>query len=783
ATLKAGALGLDTFGMGGFGGSNPFMNFSAYRTTYGNGDISSLQTLNDVPAYFRMINENNGGLFYWPTTLKEKYEWYRYFCYYIEDGLDGNQCLILLPDGTRKDIRDLNVGDEILDGHGRTTRVKEKIERECKDKFAVQFEVSCVQEKFKTTPEHPFFVLREGKVKCGDKFHIRKDIDFTPEWIHAEDVHAGDYMLCPLNVFEEGHVFPEEAILSGGYVLYRVDKADKVEGGGKVYNIGVESDDYDEQSYIANNVVSHNCRKDPVVKRAVEFHTDLPMSKLILRMPKMDDKDRAEKIKKRYEKMVKDIKLFDRLHSILFEMNVIGNCFLFVDYDERKRQWGKLIILPQEEVNIAQYPMSDISRVEYRPEQLKTILNKTSVDISSEAAYHDSIARLPDRADRMMLENVPYRIARDLLGEEGCIVLDTDPYSGEGGHKIGSFVYHFAEKRHAYYDLGVSPLECIIEPILMKMFMNNTQLSLLSRNMTPRNKVSAPDITPDQLDDLREQMDMSMLNPDYSIITNYDWNWELIGANERLIDLGREYQELNEQFYAGLGLTKEMITGEGLHSGSKINVELLNTRYMFKREILIDFVENCLFEPMAEENGWYDEDDEGNKTYYYPRLSFSRLSIRDNEQVFDSLFQLYQKGSLPASVIYELFNLDADEIQEMLKKDEFTPMDAVYNDMKRGVYDRVAEKIAETTDIADQIINNMTGPNGEKLKKAPPQEQQQGGYDNYGDTSFDASKEPKGQEDRPVIVEDKPLPESPEEPPKQEPPKPEEKPDVKDLEQ
>jgi len=48
--------------------------------------------------------------------------------------------------------------------------------------------------------------------------------------------------------------------------------------------------------------------------------------------------------------------------------------------------------------------------------------------------------------------------------------------------------------------------------------------------MTPRNKISAPGITEDALNDLREQVDMSMLNPDYSIVTNYDWNWEQIGA-------------------------------------------------------------------------------------------------------------------------------------------------------------------------------------------------------------------------------------------------------------
>lgn len=539
-SIQASALGLDTFG-GGYN-RNFTMNRAAYYTTYGNGDISSMQTINDVPQYFRMLNENNGGMFYWPITLKEKYDWFRYFC-----------------------------------------------------------------------------------------------------------------------------------------------------------------------------------RTDPVVKRAVEFHTDLPMSRLILRMPKMDNPELREKIRKRYESMVKEIKLFDRLHSILFECNVLGNAFIFAEFDEKRKQWSKLIILPPEEVNIAQYPMSDNSRVEYHPIQLNEILKKTPPDVETEERYHESIKAM-DKADRLILEGVPYIVAKELLENDGSLVMDTNPYNGEDGHKIGSFVYHFADKRHAYYDLGVSPLECIIEPFLMKLFYKNTQLTLSSRNMTPRNKISAVGITPDQLEDLREQIDQSMLNPDYSIVTNYDWSWEQIGANDRLIDLGREYEQINDEFFSGLSLTKDMVTGESLHSGSKINVELLNTRYMFKRELLIDYVENSLFEPMAEENGWYEEDSDGNKTYFYPKLSFTRLSIRDNEQVFDSLFQLYQKGSVPIDVILDLFNIDGDEIADKLKADMFTPKDPVYNDMIRGIYQGVADRVTEGTDIADQIIRSMTGPNGTPLKKVETME-------------------------------------------------------------
>jgi hypothetical protein len=52
-----------------------------------------------------------------------------------------------------------------------------------------------------------------------------------------------------------------------------------------------------------------------------------------------------------------------------------------------------------------------------------------------------------------------------------------------------------------------------------------------------------------------------MLSPDYKIVTNYDVRWETIGAENRLIDLAREYETIENQLFAGLGVTRELLTG------------------------------------------------------------------------------------------------------------------------------------------------------------------------------------------------------------------------------
>lgn len=391
------------------------------------------------------------------------------------------------------------------------------------------------------------------------------------------------------------------------------------------------------------------------------------------------------------------------------------NCFLFCEYSEEKQRWDKLTIFPPEEVTAVNYPLSDVKRVQYRPEMLCSTINKYDMPVESYKAYKEWIETLSDD-DKNVLRDVSYELVKQIKENNGVLTFDTDPYQGDGDDKIGSFVFHFAHKRHEYYDLGVSPLECVMTSLLQKTHYMYTQLNLASRNMTPRNLVTAEKITSEALDDLRDQIDQSMLSPDYSIVTNYNVQWEQIGAENRLIDLARENEVIENQLFAGLGVTRELLTGEGMYSGNKISIEILNTKYLLTREMLQKFVEESLFKPVALQNGFYHDDEDGNREWFYPKLGFTRLTIRDNQEVFDQLFQLYQKGSIPIGMILDIFNINSDEVEEDLRRDMFTVNDATYNEMLRNIYTSLGDKIVENTDITKQVAESITGPMGRKLK-------------------------------------------------------------------
>lgn len=752
-----------------FGGASSF-----YQNSYMGGGSSGF---GDMPQYFAFLNEQNGGVLYYPVTLKEKYEWYRYFfrndpyvhaaislhtdlpmsklvlrmpkmkdkakrkrilakyqtmvndlklfeklhSILFETNVIGN-CFpagnrVVTPEGLI-DISLIRKGQTVLSNNGVYNRVSNVMRREVNEEI-IRFNVSKLEYKTLTcTKEHPIFVLRNDEEVCIKASELLPDDFVSISYIEDKNKH----------LFEDNlrrRITPKT--LSTGELEVGESESIRILDSFLAYGIPMSKKSSSRNGYVKLCCTKENMfafyEKRPAIHNEDYFYVKKKGNKYYYKINELGTFN--------YNGTVYNLEV-EKDHTFCVEHINTHNCFVFVQYNDEKQIWDKIVILPPEEIDVANYPMSDIKCVQYRPEILNSILSKYSFPLDDYNKYCKYVDGL-DEEEKQVLQGVDFELVKQLKENNGALIMDTNPYSGDGNSKIGSFVFHFCEKRHEYQDLGVSPLECILTPLLMKEHYKHTQLSLASRNMTPRNIVSAEGISKDALDDLRDQIDQSMLSPDYSIVTNYSINWETIGAENRLIDLSREYESIENQIFAGLGATRELLTGEGMYSGNKISVEILNTKYLFKRELLQHFVEDNLFKPYALQNGFFEDDEEGNRVWFYPKLSFTRLTIRDNSEVFDSLFQLYQKGSIPIGTILDLFNLDEDEVDEKLKKDMFTVKDATYNDMLRSVYSDIGTKLVEGTDIAKQIIESITGPLGRKLVyKDPESEENQSGGDEWG---------------------------------------------------
>lgn len=477
---------------------------------------------------------------------------------------------------------------------------------------------------------------------------------------------------------------------------------------------------------------------DPFVGQAIDLHTELPLSKVRLRKPEAKSQEMADRALKFCTRWAKEIGLLHRLIEIVHDYNLLGEVYVFAednspdmpesleyevvreingegypvekktlrsDRDDRVsrwmrknyRGWTALRVLPPEQIHMESFPFTDEKLVELIPD------SKTKDIISRADSGDENAARI--------VNSMPPSVVEAIKSGQN-IPLNTDP-------DAGSFVYYMARKKSQYEPRGHSLLERCLRILVYRDKLRQAQTSIASRHMTPIRVVWAEDASASDVDLIREQVDLALMDPDYSIITNFELHWEEMGSQQRLLELSGEYEMTDRQMYAGLGVTESLLSGESSYSGDRINLEVINTRYMLLREILQDMIENNLLRPMCRRMGFVEEDEDGNEVVIVPTLSFTRLALRDNADTFDALFNLYQKGSLDIEVILELLNIDPHSTREKLVKDMFTVNDSKFNDLLGSLYSEIGRSLAENSDVTEKIAKQI----GLKYKKPEEKEE------------------------------------------------------------
>jgi hypothetical protein len=500
-------------------------------------------------------------------------------------------------------------------------------------------------------------------------------------------------------------------------------------------------------------IYRHFYNSDELVGQALDIHTELPLSKVRLAAPKprlapkgfKSPEDYGKYILSRFQRMCDRVKLFQRLITMVHHYWLDGLACIFAEdsvvevppevghtrqrvkqavlkedgvpveeevdvwtedetteereftyYRKHYRGWEKLIVLPIDRVKITTFDYTDKSIVELIPS------NRDRVLIDK--------ARTGDPVAQKLVQEIPDEV-RDHIEKGQAIPLGTDP-------EEGSFAYILTGSKDADSSLGHSILDRCLRTLYYREKLRQAQTSIASRAMTPKRIVWAEGLSDVDVDMLREQVDLSLVDPDYSIVTNYEVHWEEMGSRDRLLDLSTEYEQTERRLLAGLGVTESLMSGESLYSGDRLKLEVINQRYLHLREILQEYVEESLFRPVAQRMGFIEEDEWGQEVVLFPRLSFTRMPLRDSQDTFDALMNLYQKGSISIDLILELLNIDPDDTRMKIERDLFTVNDALFNEILRSLYNEVGRMLAEKSDVLDRVAKYMQL----KLKPEEPEE-------------------------------------------------------------
>lgn len=425
-----------------------------------------------------------------------------------------------------------------------------------------------------------------------------------------------------------------------------------------------------------NSWCNYFYKYDALVATSIDMHSELPLSKIRLDVPKTQNKKLANKILEHYVNMIGNtgIDLFNKLLMMGVEYHKIGNAFPWAQMNAANTSWDRLVCLNPDYLHIEKLSLTNAISINLVPDdRLRHIVHAGPYDEKTGLLY------------QTLSDDVIEKVG---VGKE--IPLPTDP--NEGSH-----VAHLARKLADYAEWGTSLIERNFKTLVYKDRLRQSQDAIAARHLTPKHLVWAEYASRADVNEIREQVEDAMMNPDFAVITNYQLHWELVGTSSGLMQLATEYEWITEDLLIGLMINKNVLLGEGTFAAGQTVLEVLNQRYAIFREVLESYIERNLFIPIARNNDFveYTEGIDGKKkeTYLYPHVRWNRLNLTDDTQNKQMLAQAVSEGKVDVGTWLETFGLNPEAIAQRVKANEDTVFDPAYNELRRSIMMEVGRSL------------------------------------------------------------------------------------------
>lgn len=493
-------------------------------------------------------------------------------------------------------------------------------------------------------------------------------------------------------------------------------------------------------------------KTNPIIHRCIDLHTDLPLSKCRLQKPSDLSDLASDFIMQFFNRVLERLNFAEFLRDFVLAHNIYGDATALVDdyYKDFDRVLQDISKLEDKIFTHSAEDEAFLTKVDglYRedPSQVKLADRMKYIRLYFNTFYEkdylgpDRISVVPFYKIQEFLENkdinymaIKYQLSESLnklmaagveddflqdvgysegmiatlndpeLRQDKTITIDTDCYDGM------PFIINLQRPE------GASNILCVLEQGLEWEASVRAMRAKIENIGKVGRVVFSEGLSESQTQSLRQEVHMMLEDPGYSVVANFkvEWNEVNTQVQKQLDDLIEASKRVTEVICLGLGMPIGLISGDTQYSGNVVKLEIVNVVYHSFKQRLQSLIEVALFRPLAIRKGFVRIDEWGNSIVCYPRLTFARISLRD-ESVYDLLFTLYQKDSLPVGIIYDILNLDTEDVRRGIEADMFTVLDPYMGEVIKGLMSANLGDVYQQSNVSDKI---MKGLNLQKVKK------------------------------------------------------------------
>lgn len=386
------------------------------------------------------------------------------------------------------------------------------------------------------------------------------------------------------------------------------------------------------------------------VAAAIQLYSQFPLNSFKLTCP-------SRKVLKFFEhKVVKPLKLIEKLKMMAFEYFVIGDVFTHLDIacdhcggkgidpntGETCNHPGglvkKIVILNPDWVEVQQSPLSDEPVMVLIPdEELKRI-----VFYKQPKTIYD---RIPDEIKVLILQGKPIPLSSRTTSHLKHL---PSPYGTYGTSLI----------RRMFTTLAYKTKIMTANWIVAERLILPIRVIKLGSDQRPATQIDIVDV--------QQQIAATANDPNLTLITHNNFEMDWIGASAKILQVTQELEYIGKELLDGFMLNQALLNGEmaGTGGSASVGVETLIRRLEIVRTTFENWVEENLFKPIAQMQGFINEEESeeiGETVYLYPQLKWEDLQLRDKNPYYQLLSMLHDKQLISDQTMLEELGLNYDQ--------------------------------------------------------------------------------------------------------------------------
>ena len=392
---------------------------------------------------------------------------------------------------------------------------------------------------------------------------------------------------------------------------------------------------------------------EPKVAAAINFYTNFPFTGWQLECP-------STYVKDYFEKLVEKLNFQKWLPEISKTYYLLGDAFVLLSIDcehcngsgwnNKKNEecqhdgamWKSISILNPDSVLKTPGMIDQEGSYVYRP-------SAEEVRVVNERQPKEVYDTIPDNIKKMIMKGDPIKL---------------NPIS----------IQHFKYGSNPWEDYGTSIVRPLFPILTYKDKLRQAQFIIAERLILPIKVVKiGSDTRPasqEDIDNVQDELASLANDPNLTLVTHHNFDMDWYGATGKIHSLQGEFELIDGEVLDGLMLSKALLGGSDTgvsYSNAQVSLLAMHRRLEAFRNEVAHWIEQKIFKPVAEWNGFVVQGERGQDELVYPKIKFDDLQLKDDSQKLQVMATANQQGVISNVSLIEAFGLDVDQEIERLR--------------------------------------------------------------------------------------------------------------------